>query len=90
MFPNRYNEIYRSCAFHIDGNVIVFDCFLPENSFRWGYWSRFFKVSESDIIESEDTTLEERIKYVRLAIDRAWEDNPCYIGDIKLRSRIYE
>lgn len=80
----QHSETYRGCGFHIEDNgLAIFDGYLPGAASRWGYWGRFFNLAEVDRINAPLTSLEEKIKLMHTAIDRAHNDTPCYTGDIR-------
>jgi hypothetical protein len=80
----QHSEIYRSCGFHIEDNgLAIFDCFIPGKASRWSYWGRFFHLAEVDKINAPLTSLKEKIELMHIAIDRAYNDTPCYTGDIR-------
>lgn len=66
---------YRNIEFEeIKPNLWKFNSFLPHSSLRWAYWARFMTPEER-----KNTTMEAMKK----AIDRAYDDNPVYRGDIR-------
>lgn len=61
----------------------VFDDCLPSSAIRWGYWNRFFTSEEAYILQN--CTIEEGKEVMKRAIDRAYNNDPVYTGDIRYR-----
>jgi len=78
------NIIYhRNTGFTIRPSGAFFAQALPICAGSWVYWSRFFEQSEIKELYESGTPHDRKVEIVKLAIDRALNNAPCYTGDIR-------
>lgn len=77
---------YRSCTFSInDKGLAIFDSIPPHG---WSHWDRFFTIEEIGKLDLLSTTsLEEKLTIMHKGVDRAYNNAPCYTGDLRYRPR---
>lgn len=62
----------------------MFEEHLPARALHWAHWSRFSTPAEAaQLAPGSTATLAERETAMRRAIDRAFDNAPCWRGDIR-------
>lgn len=85
-FINQYEGEYRDCKFiKTQMGTWVFECSVPHAPGH--YWSRFITDEEADLLSIGEITLVQQVQIMHRAIDRAHNQSPVYMGDIRDRGR---
>lgn len=78
VFPPLATEVYKGQTLIItSANVAIFGDLPPRVWTPVGYWARFFTKDELEVMNlNSNSSIEDRLKIMRVAVDRAERNNP--------------